>query len=63
MKIIKQFILAASIIIVSGSIHANQTIVAKKPPTKVDRQVINEGLRLTKIIVNNFSVATMIAQE
>jgi len=30
MKIIKQFILAASIIIVSGAIHANQTIVAKK---------------------------------
>ena len=63
MKMIKQFILATSIIIVSGSIHANQTIVAKKSLTKVDQQVINEGLRLTKIIVNNFSVATMIAQE
>jgi hypothetical protein len=38
-------------------------MVAKKSLTKVDRQVISEGLRLTKIIVNNLSVATMIAQE
>ena len=49
--------------IVSGSIHATQDVVEKKPLTIAEQRVINEGLRLTKIIVNNFSIAYMIAQE